>query len=156
MTFENVPLTSKETVKCNKCGLISHSKVKFCPNCGTKTDDPVSLKSKLFPSLAFLHFTGSAYLILTVAVNPLVQASILFSIPYILIGMLGLFVGLLFYFGKLVKGWTKSLSVIIVCLGTLITIVVYIIGFRIERLIGPAWVIFLINGWALVKDWRRL
>lgn len=156
MTHENKPHDGKKTVKCRKCGLVSQSGTRFCPSCGAKIDAPHLPNVKPSSSLAFLHFTGGAYLIITAILNSLVQVSLLFFIPYILIGALSLFVGWQFYNSKLIKGWTKSLSVIVVVVGTIITIVIYVLGFRLERLIGPAWVIFAFNGWALIRDWRKL
>ena len=107
-------------------------------------------------AVAFLHFAGGFYLILTATANRLVQASLFLLIPYIVVGVLSLFVGWQFYSGKLIRGWTKSLSMIVVIVGAAITIAVYVLGFRLEGIIGPAWVIFAVNGWALVRDWRRL
>ena len=147
---------NEETIKCRKCGLVSPSGAKFCPSCGAKFDAPHSLNGKPFSSLAFLHFTSGAYLIITTMASSLVQASLLLLIPYIVVGVLSLFVGWQFYSGKLIKGWTKSLSMVVVVVGAIITIVIYVLGFRLEGLIGPAWVIFAFNGWALIRDWRRL
>ena len=107
-------------------------------------------------AVAFLHFVGGAYLIITAIANPLVQVSLVFLIPYILIGVLSLFVGWQFYSDKLIRGWTKSLSMAVVVAGFAITLGIYVLGFRLERLIGPAWVIFAFNGWALMRDWRKL
>jgi hypothetical protein len=70
--------------------------------------------------------------------------------------MLGLFVGWQFYSGKLIRRWTKSLSMTVVVVGAAITITVYVLGFRVEGLIGPAWVIFAFNGWALRRDWSQI
>jgi hypothetical protein len=110
-----------------------------------------------FLSLAFLHFAGGAYLIITTITNPLVQVSLFFLIPYILVGVLSLFVGWQFYSGKLIRGWTKGLSLAVVIIGIAVTVPVYVIGVgRLQGLIGPAWVIFGLNGWALMKDWRKL
>jgi hypothetical protein len=157
LASNNVRHNSKEeTVKCPKCGLVSRSGTKYCPNCGVKFDLHHPISDRSLPSLAFLHFTGSAYLIITAIVNPLVQASLLFLIPYIVVGILSLFVGSQFYTGKMIKGWTKSLSMLVIIVGVIITIVIYVLGFRLERLIGPAWVIFVFNGWALIKNWRSL
>ena len=146
----------KETIKCRKCGLDSPSEAKFCPNCGAKIGAPPILISRPLPSLAFLYFAGGAYLIITAIVNPLVQASLLLLIPYIIIGVLGLFVGWQFYSGKRVRKWTRGLSLAVGVVGATITIAMYVLGFRLERLIGPAWVIFVFNGWALIRDWSQI
>jgi len=146
---------AQQTVKCRKCGLDSPSEAKFCPNCGAKIGVVRALNGRPFLSLAFLHFAGGTYLIIAAIANKLVQASLLFLIPYILIGVLSLFVGWQFYSGKLIKRWTKSLSLAVVVVGTAVTIATYVLGIRLEGLVGPAWVIFVLNGWALIIDWAQ-
>jgi len=146
----------EETVKCGKCGLDSPSEAKFCPNCGTKIGASLALIGRPLPALAFLHFAGGTYLIITAIANSLVQASLLFLIPYILIGALGIVVGWQFYSGKLIRKWTRGLSLAVVVVGAAITIAIYVLGFRLEGLIGPAWVIFALNGWALIRDWSQI
>jgi hypothetical protein len=146
-----------DTVKCAKCGFDSPSKGKFCPNCGARLVAASATFEKGFDSLAFLHFTGAAYLIITAVANSLVQTSLLFLIPYILVGVLGLVVGWQLWSRRLIRRWTKGLSLIVVIVGIAVTISVYVIGLgRLQGLIGPAWVIFGLNGWALMRDWRRL
>jgi hypothetical protein len=147
-----------ETVKCRKCGFDSpFSEGKFCPNCGARLVATSAALEKGFDSLAFLHFAGAAYLIITSVANSLVQASLLFLIPYILVGVLGLVVGWQLWSGRLMRQWTKGLSLAVVIVGVAITVSVYVIGVgRLQGLIGPAWVIFGLNGWALTRDWRRL
>jgi amino acid transporter len=145
------------TVKCAKCGFDSPSEGKFCPNCGARLVAASATLEKGFDSLAFLHFAGGAYLIITAVANSLVQTSLLFLIPYILVGVLGLVVGWQLWSRRLIRRWTKVLSLIVVIVGIAVTISVYVIGLgRLQGLIGPAWVIFGLNGWALMRDWRRL
>ena len=146
-----------ETIKCAKCGFDSPSEGKFCPNCGARLVVASAALEKGFDSLAFLHFAGAAYLLITAAANSLVQASLLFLIPYILVGVLGLVVCWQLWSGRLIMRWTKGLSLIVVIVGIAVTVSVYVIGLgRLQGLIGPAWVIFGLNGWALMRDWRRL
>jgi hypothetical protein len=146
-----------EAIKCAKCGFESPSEGKFCPNCGARLVAGSAALEKGFDSLAFLHFAGAAYLIITAAANSLVQASLLFLIPYILVAALGLVVGWQLWSGRLIRRWTKGLSLIVVIVGIAVTVSVYVIGLgRLQGLIGPAWVIFGLNGWALMRDWRRL
>jgi len=146
-----------DTVKCAKCGFDSSSEAKFCPNCGARLITAIAALEKGFDSLAFLHFAGAAYLIITAVANSLVQTSLLFLIPYILVGVLGLVVGWQLWSRRLIRGWTKSLSLIVVVVGIAVTVSVYVIGLgRLQGLIGPAWVIFGLNGWALMRDWSKL
>jgi hypothetical protein len=146
-----------DTVKCAKCGFDSSSEGEFCPNCGARLAAATAASEKGFDSLAFLHFAGAAYLIITAVANSLVQASLLFLIPYILVGVLGLVVGWQLWSGRLIRRWTKGLSLIVVIVGIAVTVSVYVIGLgRLQGLIGPAWVIFGLTGWALMRDWRRL
>lgn len=146
-----------ETVKCAKCGVDSPSGGKFCSNCGARLVAASVALEKGFDSLAFLHFAGAAYLIITAVRNSLVQTSLLFLIPYILVGALGLVVGWQLWSGRLIRRWTKGLSLIVVIVGIAVTVPVYAIGLgRLQGLIGPAWVILGLNAWALMRDWRRL
>lgn len=146
-----------DTVKCAKCGFDSPTEGKFCSNCGARLVVASVALEKGFDSLAFLHFAGAAYLIITAVRNSLVQTSLLFLIPYILVGALGLVVGWQLWSGRLIRRWTKGLSLIVVIVGIAVTVPVYVIGVgRLQGLIGPAWVILGLNGWALMKDWRRL
>jgi len=146
-----------EMVKCNKCGFDAAPEAKFCPNCGARLFVARAPSQKALEGLAFLHLAGGAYVLITAMANTLVQASLLFLVPYILVGVLGLFVGGQFYTRKVAGRWTKGLSLAVVIIGLAVTISVYVVGLgRLVGVIGPAWIIFAFTGWALVKEWRTL
>ena len=107
-----------------------------------------------------MHVTGSAYLLISLIFNPLVQflvlTEIIYSIPYIASALLGLYAGYEFYMGKISK-YLKMISVLAIVLGLASTIFLFWIGLEIlSGIIGPAWVIFLINAWMLLKERARL
>jgi len=140
-------------VKCEKCGFDNPSNVKFCGNCGARLS--VTAITPKFEGLALLHITGSAYLIISLIFNALVQASLIFLIPYIISALLGLYAGYEFYIGKVSK-YLKFVSALAIILGLVSTFLLFWIGLGVRGVIGPAWVIFLINAWMLWKERARL
>jgi hypothetical protein len=145
------------SIKCAKCGLENASDGKFCSHCGARLKSARAVSAKGFEGLAFLHFTGAVYLIVTAAANTLVHSSWLFLVPYLLFGVLGLVVGWQVWSGRWFKGWTKSLSLITIIISLIITVAVYVISLiSLDGLIGPGWIIFGFSGWALLRAWRKL
>ncbi|MCP8316491.1 MAG: zinc ribbon domain-containing protein [archaeon] len=142
-----------EKVKCKKCGFENPSNLKFCGNCGARLS--VTAITPKFEGLALLHITGSAYLIISLIFNALVQASVIFMIPYIASGLLGLYAGYEFYTSKAGK-WLKIISALAIIIGLVSTSLLFLIGLEVRGVIGPAWVIFLINAWMLWKERVRL
>ena len=140
-------------VKCEKCGFDNPSNVKFCGNCGARLS--IATITPKFEGLALLHITGSAYLIISLIFNALVQASMIFFIPYIISGLLGLYAGYEFYLGKVSK-YLKFVSALAIILGLASTFLLFWIGLGVRGVIGPAWIIFLINLLMLWKERARL
>jgi len=141
-----------ETVKCAKCGFENLANLKFCGNCGVKLGVSVIPP---FEELALLHITGSAYLLISLIFNALVQASIIFIAPYLASGLLGLYAGYRFHKGKVGK-WLKIVSAITIAVGLASTFASFLMGLAVKGVIGPAWVIFLVNAWQLWKERVRL
>jgi hypothetical protein len=140
-------------VKCEKCGFDNPSNVKFCGNCGARLS--IATITPKFEGLALLHITGSVYLLISLIFNALVQASMIFFIPYIISGLLGLYAGYEFYLGKVSK-YLKFVSALAIILGLASTFLLFIIGLGVRGVIGPAWIIFLINLLMLWKERARL
>lgn len=140
-------------VKCEKCGFDNPSNVKFCGNCGARLS--IATITPKFEGLALLHITGSVYLLISLIFNALVQASMIFFIPYIISGLLGLYAGYEFYIGKVSK-YLKIVSALAIILGLVSTFLLFIIGLGVRGVIGPAWIIFLINLLMLWKERARL
>jgi len=138
-----------ESVKCKKCGFENSANLKFCGNCGARLGTVVEVPK--FEGLAILHITASAYLLISLIFNALVQASMIFVIPYIASGLLGLYAGYEFYVGKISK-WLKFVSALAIIIGLASTLLLFWIGLEIRGVIGPAWAIFLINAWMLWKE----
>ncbi len=143
---------SKST-KCMKCGFENSADVKFCGNCGSKLGTLAAVPK--FEGLAILHFTGSIYLLISLIFNALVQASMIFIIPYLSSGLLGLYAGYEFYIGKVGK-WLKVISALAIALGLASTFMLFLLGLEIRGVVGPAWAIFLINAWILWNERARI
>lgn len=142
-----------ERVKCRKCGFENPANLKFCGNCGARLS--ITIEAPKFEGLALLHITASVYLLISLAFNALVQASLIFIIPYIASALLGLYAGYELYIGKVEK-WLKIISALAIIIGLASTFLLFWIGLEIKGVIGPAWVIFLINAWILWKERARL
>jgi hypothetical protein len=141
------------SVKCRRCGFENPSSFKFCGNCGGKL---VEMEvAPRFEGLALLHITASIYLIISLIFNTLVQASLVFAIPYTLSALMGLYAGYQFYLGKTGK-YLKIVSLLAIMLGLASTFILFLIGLGIRGVIGPAWIIFLVNAWILWRERRRL
>lgn len=135
-------------VKCPKCGYGNPDEAIFCLKCGAKLG---VADGGAFEGLVFLHLAGSLYVLLSAALNALVQASTVILALYIVPGVLGLYVAYTLHTRRAVR-WTKFLSLTTVTLGLVGTLLLFIIGLRIRRVVGPAWIIFLITGWKLWRD----
>lgn len=134
-------------MKCRKCGFENPEGLKFCGNCGSRLN---VVEPSRFESLAFLQLAGSLYLLISLIFNALVQASLLFVIPYLLSCLLGLYSSYMFYVGRVGRE-VKVVSALAIALGLSFTLLLFLIGLGVRGVIGPAWVIFLISAWVL---WR--
>jgi hypothetical protein len=139
--------------KCRKCGFDNPPNLKFCGNCGARLDAAVEIPR--FESLALLHITASAYLLISLVFNALVQASLIFTVLHTASGLLGLYAGYEFYTGKAGKR-VKIISASAIIIGLASTFILFLIGLGIRGVIGPAWVIFVINAWMLWRERGRL
>jgi len=145
-----------------KCGFENPTNLKFCGNCGARLD--IATITPKFEGLALLHITASAYLLISLISsyslislfsNALVGESYTFMILYLISGLLGLYASYEFYIGKVEK-WLKMISAVAIALGLASTSILFWTGLLVEGVIGPAWVIFLINAWMLWKERARL
>jgi hypothetical protein len=142
-------IRTSERVKCRKCGFENPSNVKFCGNCGARL--AASALAPKFEGLALLHVVGSAYLLISLASNSLVQASMTFTIPYLASGLLGLYVAYELYRGRASK-YLKMASASAIVVGLVSTFILFLIGLGVRGVIGPAWAIFAISLWVLWKQ----
>ncbi|MEM3518475.1 MAG: zinc ribbon domain-containing protein [Nitrososphaerales archaeon] len=151
-----------ESIKCKKCGFENPTNVKFCGNCGAKLSTIV--EANKFEGLALLHITGSAYLLISlissyrlisIFSNALVGESNTFMILYITSAILGFYSGYEFYIGKINK-YLKIISALAIIIGLASTSILFWAGLVVMGVIGPAWIIFLINAWMLWKERKRL
>jgi len=136
-------------VKCSRCGFDNPPDMKFCGNCGAKLT--VAAVARRFEALASTHMIGSLYLILSAIFNALVKANIIFLSLYIASAILGIYVGYEVYKGKF-ELHIRILSAIAIALGLISTMILFIIGLGVKGVIGPAWIIFLINAILLWKS----
>ncbi|MEM2872941.1 MAG: zinc ribbon domain-containing protein [Nitrososphaerales archaeon] len=151
-----------ESIKCKKCGFENPANVKFCGNCGAKLSAIV--EANKFEGLALLHITGSAYLLISlissyslisIFSNALVGERNTLMILYLASGLLGLYAGYEFYIGKISK-YLKFISALVIIIGLVSTSLLFWAGLVVMGVIGPAWIIFLINAWMLWKERKRL
>jgi hypothetical protein len=142
-----------DMVGCGKCGFENPPDLKFCGNCGARLS--VVLETPRFEGLALLHIAGSLYLLLSLAFNALVQASPAFIILHASSALLGLYAGYRFYTGRASK-YLKIVSPLAIALGLTSTSILFLLGLAIRGVIGPAWIIFLVNAWALWRDRKML
>jgi hypothetical protein len=146
-----------ESVKCRKCGFENPPNAKFCNNCGARLNERLSFTAKApkFEGLALLHVVGSAYLLISLLFNSLIQASTMFMISYLASGLLGLYTGYEFYKGYSRK-YLKIISVLAVAIGLMSTLILFLIGLGVRGVIGPAWIIFATSLWTLWRERRNL
>lgn len=154
------PMTDQEppqsgpptTLKCSKCGFENQPDLKFCGNCGAelrKAPEGAKNKSEV---LGLMYFTGAIYLLLSLGLNQLVRSTILFSVPYLVAGLVGLYVGYRFYTGRRVNRTLSALSILVIVIGLVFTALLFAIGLGAKGVIGPSWVIFAVTAFAL---WKR-
>jgi hypothetical protein len=137
-------------MSCSKCGYKKNPpEAKYCLNCGAK----LSASSIVQPldGLFYLHLVGSSYLLTSLVFNSVVRASIFLAIPYLVGGILGLISA-----NELRRAsrrrFVKILSASSVALGLVGTLMLFLIGMELRGIVGPAWLIFLINAWKLWRD----
>jgi hypothetical protein len=147
------------SIKCRKCGFENPPNFKFCGNCGEKLieERPAGVEAAPRPEApALLHITASIYLIISLIFNAVIQASPALITPYALSAMLGLYAGYRFYQGKTGRH-VKIISAAAIIIGLASTFTLFLIGVSMLRgVIGPAWIIFIINAWTLWKARKRL
>jgi hypothetical protein len=145
-------------IVCGKCGFKNPSGAKYCLNCGKKLGVSLESGSTGFDGLFLLHLTGSVYVLISIIFNELVRLTILFLVPYLVVGFLGLAAAYEFHNWSNVKRkrLVKSISLLAIALGFAATFILFLLGLGVHGVIGPAWVIFLVNGWKLWKDRQRL
>lgn len=141
----------RKRIKCPKCNFDNLPNSKYCSNCGARlTPISISEVKNKFEALYLLLITGLAYLIISLAVNAIMQI-ITFALPTIISIILGLYSGYMLYKGKFGKGPFTSL-IISVTIAFIITMIIFYLGLGIRGVFGPGWVIFLTIIWKLWKD----
>jgi hypothetical protein len=72
---------------------------------------------------------------------------------YAVAGITGLIAAYQFYSGRVEK-YTKYLSLFAIGIGIVATSILFIMGLLLNGIIGPAWVIFIVNAFALWLTFR--
>lgn len=142
---------SVATLVCSKCDFENQVDLKFCGNCGARLRKTPEGAKNRFEALGLLYFTGSIYLLLSLTLNQSVSSTILFSLPYLIVGLVGLYVGYSFYTGSRVDRTLSLLSIVVVVTGLAFTGLLFLIGLAAKGVIGPAWVIFAVTAFAIWK-----
>lgn len=149
---------AENVIQCGKCGFQNPAGAKFCLNCGKSLAIPATVPSAGFDGLSLLHFTGSIYILISVAFNELYRVSLIFLGIFIAVPIMGLGVAYGFYTWQKVthRKLVQVVSVVTIALGFSVTFVLFYLGLNVSGVIGPAWVIFLVTGWKLWTDRNRL
>jgi hypothetical protein len=152
----------EEKVKCLKCGFENLPGAKYCSNCGEKLVAPVPVQAfGGLEGLFILHLVGSLYVLTSLVFNAVVRASLFLAIPYLASGVLGLFSAWTFqgWSSGRSRGWrrwVKLVSATSIALGFGGTLALFLIGLELKGVVGPAWLIFLINARELWKNRFRV
>ena len=149
---------AEKLISCEKCGFQNPTGAKFCLNCGKSLVISASVPSPGFDGLSLLHFTGSIYILISVLFNALYRASWIFLGLFLAVAVMGLCVGYGFYSWQKVtrRRLVKAVSAVTVGLGFGVTFVLFYLGLNVSGVVGPAWVIFVVTGWKLWTDKKRL
>jgi len=87
--------------------------------------------------------------------SALVQSILTLTTTYLASALLGLYAAYEFYKGKVTK-WLMITSAAATAIGLASTLILSLIGFGVRGVIGPAWIIFIINAMILWKERTRL
>src|SRR3989304_6357165 len=88
---------AEKMISCEKCGFQNPAGAKFCLNCGKSLAISAALPSAGFEGLSLLHFTGSTYIVVSVAFNELYRVSPVFLGLFLAVAIMGLGVAYGFY-----------------------------------------------------------
>jgi hypothetical protein len=110
---------------------------------------PAEAKGR-FEALSLLLLVGSAYLIVSLAVDTVYQVMV-FAILSIVSVVFGVYAGYELYRGRFGRGILAS-SVVAVAVGFAVTFLVFWMGLDIKGVFGPGWVIFAVAAWKLWRD----
>jgi hypothetical protein len=110
---------------------------------------PAEAKGR-FEALSLLLLVGSAYLIVSLAVDMIYQVMV-FAILAIVSVVSGVYAGYGLYRGRLGRGVLAS-SVVAVAVGFAVTFLVFWMGLDVKGVFGPGWVIFAVAAWKLWRD----
>ena len=142
-----------DSTKCEKCGFLNASGLKFCGNCGSKLA-PVMV-SRMVQALGLLFISTSLYLVISIIFNGVVQSSPLFLVGYLVSILLGMFVG----YG-IVRGERGGLFVIgaaaSIAVGLGSSFLLFLVGLSAQGVIGPVWIFFVVMAWVLWKARKEL
>ena len=130
-------------VKCPKCGFENAAGVRFCGSCGRKLQ--VVSNSEYVEALAMLHIASSLYFLVSIAFNTIVEHFLIFLIPFSVVGLAGVYIGIQLHRGVL-TAWLRAASAIVCGLGFASSSYLFVLGLTVGGVVGPSWVLFLICG----------
>mgnify|MGYP001062038493 CR=1 FL=1 len=100
---------------------------------------------------------SSIYVLVSVAINLLIQASEILVVLYIAGGVLGLISAWQFRrLSRRSKVWVTLPSAAAIALGFAGTLWLFILGLKVRGIVGPAWLIFIVNAWELWRERSRI
>ena len=137
-------------VECAKCGFENLANASFCSGCGAGLKPlPAEAKGR-FEALSLLLLVGSAYLIVSLAVDMVYQVMV-FAIVSMVSVVFGVYAGYELYRGRFGR-WVLASSAVAVASGFAVTFLVFWMGLDVKGVFGPGWVIFAVAAWKLWRD----
>ena len=146
-------------VVCGKCGFVNPSGAKFCLDCGKRVVVSVRSAGGL-ESLSLLHLVGSVYILVSILFNEVYRLEPVFLGAFLVVGFLGLVAAYGFYAWSRItvkmRRLVKAVSLVTIALGFSVTFMLFYLGLGVSGVIGPVWVVFVVAGWKLWVDRKKL
>ncbi len=144
-----------DSVICAKCGFSNSPELKFCGNCGARLSRPTA--GQMLQSLSLLLIATSLYLVVSILVNGILQASILFLTGYLVSALLGMYAGYRILQERSGRGLVVTAAASI-SVGFVFSFTLFLVelGAGGKDFVGPVWIFFALMGWVLLKARREM
>ncbi len=145
----------EDSVTCTKCGFSNSPELRFCGNCGSRLFRPTA--GQMLQALSLLLIATSLYLVVSILVNGILQASIVFLTGYLASALLGIYAGYRILLERSGRGLVITAAAsILVGFGFSFTLFLIELGAGGKDFVGPVWIFFAVMGWVLLKARREM